>query len=491
MFEQDAQARYFGVTALENIFITEYLPSAKGDYVKVYLSALYHSQTGDDTFGLPELAAELTMPQCDVEAAMRYWERRGVVTLIAGDKPAYRFYSLIQRTLTGQDQAVKPDEGYVAFAESVYAIFGDDRKVRPGEIATAYEWVQDVGLSQEAVLLLLSYMKLTAGKQFSFQRAQKLAVKMRAEGVVSCEDAESYLRFEGETQKGTQDVLRRIGKRRLPSEDELELYKKWRSEWGFAPEAILTACSEMTAAGDPSFKYLDGILARLRTNSNAQTGPQMRQALQKEQDENARVKEFCDALGLKAAFSAALPVYREMAQEMPENVVLLAAQECGRAGAHTLDSVQRLLDVWKEKGITTADAAQKHIARVRGQNTFLQKVFEACGHQGRPTASDRDALEAWRSLGLSDEIILLAAAQASGAEGAKMRYIKKVLENWAGEGVKTIEDARARALSSPSRSASRSKPENGYEQREYTEDELEKAAGTDELLKEARQINGR
>ena len=43
MFEQDESMLRFGVTPVENLFIQEYLPAARGDYVKVYLYALYTS----------------------------------------------------------------------------------------------------------------------------------------------------------------------------------------------------------------------------------------------------------------------------------------------------------------------------------------------------------------------------------------------------------------------------------------------------------------
>ena len=43
MFDRDGQAVYFGVTPVENIFLTEFLPAAKGDYVKVYLLGLFQS----------------------------------------------------------------------------------------------------------------------------------------------------------------------------------------------------------------------------------------------------------------------------------------------------------------------------------------------------------------------------------------------------------------------------------------------------------------
>ena len=37
MFEKYPAALAWGVTPLENKFLLEYLPAAKGDYVKVYL----------------------------------------------------------------------------------------------------------------------------------------------------------------------------------------------------------------------------------------------------------------------------------------------------------------------------------------------------------------------------------------------------------------------------------------------------------------------
>ena len=43
MFHQDESMLRYGVTALDNLFLTDYLPSARGDYVKVYLYVLFLS----------------------------------------------------------------------------------------------------------------------------------------------------------------------------------------------------------------------------------------------------------------------------------------------------------------------------------------------------------------------------------------------------------------------------------------------------------------
>ena len=199
MFERDGQAVYFGATAIENIFLTELMPSAKGDFVKVYLCALFHSGQKEEGLTLADIAQELGQTQAQVEAALRYWERRGALSYIASDPPVYRLYSLTQRALTGQDAAMEVDDAYLTFAENVYALFGDDRKVRPAEIASAYEWVVDEGLSPEAVLTLLRHQKENAGNQFSFRKAGEIAFaryRVAVEGDVKADEIEALFRQE-------------------------------------------------------------------------------------------------------------------------------------------------------------------------------------------------------------------------------------------------------------------------------------------------------
>ena len=484
MFERDGQALYFGATAIENIFLTEFMPSAKGDFVKVYLAAVYHCAAGQDCASVQELARELGQTPAQVEAALRYWERRGALSYIAGEKPVYRLYSLAQRALTGQDAAQDLDEDYIRFTESVYALFGDSRKVRPAEIALAYEWVVDDGLSQEAVLALLDHQKNTAGVHFSFRKAGETAARMRQEGVVSAQDAESYLGFEGSVHTGAQSVLRRLGKRRLPSEEELALYRKWIGEWQFTPQAVLSACRETTAAGDPTFKYLDGILARLRRPEGLdETG------VEKLLDEGGKALEqtsaMLSALGVRANPAAMAPLWQALHEEYPQEIILIAARECALADRRTLDDLNKLLDSWRQKNLDTPEKAEAYIRSVRELDAFLRRIYEACGHRGGPTAQDRELLTAWRADGFPDGVILLAARQAAGAEGRKMAYIRAVLARWKEAGVRTEEDALRLAAAVPDKAAkpARQVAAQRYTQREYNDAELEKQLGVNDLFK--------
>ena len=486
MFEMDQEARSFGVTCVENRFLTDYLPAAKGDYVKVYLWGLYAcAQKGPD-YTLEEMAHELDLSVSDIEAALRYWERRALVSRISDNPPQYRFFSAVQRNMSPAG-AVQADMEYVSFAEAVYAAFGDRRKVKPSEISIAWEWVKDIGLSPEAVLMLLHHCIGQRGVNFSFRIAERLAVAMKEASVQSPDDAEAFLQHDQAVHEGTRKTLSRMGKRRLPTDDELALYEKWITDWQFEPQAILDACREMTS-GDPSFKYLDGILNRLHKESGAKTGAQVQKQFDLEEDEKKKAQEVFTRLGMgRFSGPAAIRQYREMLAVQPHEVLLLAADKCFQT-KHNLEDMVNLLEAWKKKGLETEADVRQYVDKVAEQNALLKEVFEACGHNGRPTEADRRLYEKWAGFGYDQELILCAAEQARSAENSKIAYLDKVLEMWHEAGITDISQARARKKPEEKKKSGKTVSAQQYGQRQYSEEEL--LAVSDDLIEEARKQRG-
>ena len=485
MFEWDQEALSFGVTAVENRFILDYLPAAKGDYIKVYLWGLFACSCKGPDYTLEAMAGDLDLSVADLEAALRYWERRALVSRISGDPPLYRFYSPLQRQ-TSVSSAMPVDMEYVSFAECVYAAFGDRRKVNPAEIALAWEWVQDVGLSQEAVLMLLQHCMAQRGAHFSFKSAEKMAVAMKEAGVTGLEDAEHFLQHSQIVQDGAKKVLSRMGKRRAATEDELALYEKWTGEWGFEAQAVLDACRE-TTGGDPSFKYLDGILNRLRNQADARTGQAVSRKLDQEQEEREKAREVFSHLGVSLMGPAAVNTYHSMLALQPHEVLLVAADECLRRNKNKLDDMTALLEAWKNRGLTTEEAVRQYLDQYREANLALGELFEACGHGGRPTETDRKLYEKWRGWGYGADLLRAAAEQARNAEGSKIAYLDKVLETWHEAGITSAAQTQGRRKTRPA-AQTKTVSAQQYGQRQYTEEEL--LAVSDDLIEEARKQRG-
>lgn len=353
MFQADAQSRVLGITALENLFITEYMPQAKGDHVKVYLSALYHCQQRDEGLSLDDLSQELGLSTAEIEAALRYWERRRLLTRVSDNPLRYTLYHLGERLLTGQDSQ-GGDRDYIAFSEAVYAVFQGERKVRPGDIVTAWEWVTDLKLPQEVVLMLLNYCKDTRGRNFTFKAAAKLALQMREEDIMTPEDAEGFLGHSRGVHEGARAVLKRFNMRRLPTEDELLLYRKWTADWGFHPDAVLAACTETVKASNPSFGYLDGILNGLRRRGAEGGAKAVATQLAREGTSLQGAREVLLALGTRISPTVVLTAYEQLLKRHSHDMVVAAAREVA-ARRGRFEDIPKVLEDWLKQGITTPD----------------------------------------------------------------------------------------------------------------------------------------
>ncbi len=479
MFDRDPKAEIYGVTCVENLFIRDYLPAAKGDQVKVYLWGLYRSLRPQGTFAMEDAAAELEMEKTEVESALRYWERRGLVTIVSNDPPSYLFHSPMERAREGG--GIQADDSYVDFAESVYAAFGSRRKVRPSEISQAWEWVQDLGLSPEAVLMLINHLITVSGPQFSFRKGESAAAAMRQGGVVNAEDAESYLKNDLNLRKGTEAVLRALGKRgRLASDAEIEMYKKWRDQWKFSHDAILEATRE-TTHGEPTFAYLDGILSGIRRRTDSRTAAGLEKHLKEEKDEAALAYEVTSALRPAVSRQIAVNLYRDWRRTFPHEVLLSASAECARTGGGA-EEMTRLLSSWEEKGLVTDSAVREHLARFHAAGEELRALFEVCGRQGRITQADRAWYEKWRRAGFGTDMLTLAAQRAHGITGNKIAYMDSILSSWQKNGITS--PAQAEKEQPPVRG----RPEKvlnaqKFEQRDYTEEEMR--LNSNDILQEA------
>lgn len=86
--------------------------------------------------------------------------------------------------------------------------------------------------------MLIQHMIATRGVNFSFKAAQKLAAELAQEHISTIEEAEAVFQRSEAAMKGARRVLSRLGMRRSPSMDEVDLYLKWTEQWGFEPKAV-------------------------------------------------------------------------------------------------------------------------------------------------------------------------------------------------------------------------------------------------------------
>lgn len=431
LFGFDDKYTMFDITPVQNQFIAEYLPHAKGDHVKVWLYGLMQCYHPREDMNIDTMAHELEMTEEDVLAAFRYWERRGLVHRIS-DKPLqYRYVNMNQLM-----PAVKPDRAYEAFGESVYGAFGNTRRLHGSEISECYEWVEELKLPPEVVIMLLKHMVAIKGKNFAIRSAEPLAARLAEAGVKTIEEAESILSVDRKTVDGAGKILKRLGKRRLPSEDEIALYRKWTQDWGFSPDAIEAACSE-TVKGDPNFGYLDGILKNLCQKDEGKSALNVKD-VEAAFAETDRLRELLSVLGRGNVNETNITLYREMQGMYPDEVILLAGKECSAKG--DINDVRNMLASWKKRGLHTEKEILDYVTRFKQKTGLIRELYEMWGLRGRGTAADRSMIDRWeQEFGFDQDLILFAAGYAAGKE-APMAYLDAMLGKYSEKGIRTRED---------------------------------------------------
>ena len=476
-FAFDEQFAMFDITPVENQFILEYLPGAKGDYVKVYLYGLlccYHPKKEMDA---GSMSRELGMTEEEILTAFRYWERRGIVRRIQDHPPAWQYINIKQKTFAGDEPV---DTEYVQFCRELESCFDGIRDFHGSEIAACYEWKEDLHLSQEVILMLLKYMVRTRGKHFRIKDAEKTAMMLSDEKAFTAEEAEQVLERDEAMNAGFRKVLRKMGKRYNPSDANLMLYRKWVQEWHFTQEAIEDAC-DRTGTSDPSLALVDSILEQAYRSRGETDRPLGKAELDAYEQERKNLKQVLSEAGQYGPVTAAQrKLYKQMTEMYPQEIILIAARECGTK-RHSFDSVLRLLESWKERGFRREEDIREHIEAFHEKEEYLRSLRRKWTSRDAETGQKTlQMLDKWESeLGFSREMITMAAELAFESK-KPVSYMDKILTGWAEKGIRTPEEAgkeirerRGKTAETQGRSGGKGVTAQQYEQRDYSGEQEE------------------
>ena len=438
----DGSAAGFDVTPVENMFITEYMLRAPGDFVKVYLYGLmlcYHNQ---ERMTLTSMARDLDMTEEDVEHAFRYWARNGLVRQVGDNPVCYAYMNIKQLTLT---RAQDPGEKLYnrSFTEEVRRILGD-RLTESADYQKIFDWVDVLELSEEVVLMLLQMEVKKSRGRFSFNVADRTARDWAQRGVRTAEDVEKLVIIDEGRKRSLKKLLARLGQRREPSDDEKALYNKWLDEWGFTEDAVQEACRE-TTKGVPTMAYLDGILMRQHQLGRHDV-QELAAGMAREHTERDFAREVYAGLGRAGVTPpqedlAVIDGWRQMG--FTQEMILMAVSEAhAKTTGGSLEDVEAKLLDWKNRGFASADQVRAARVRVKALNEQLRTVYGAMGIEKRVNQPDRDLLSRWLGeMHMPMELVQLAADYARGS-ASPMMVCNRILVSWQQAGITNEAAAR-------------------------------------------------
>lgn len=364
-------------TPVDNLFLLEYMPAADGTQLRVYLYGLMLCRY--PAFSAVPMHEALGLSEQEVLDACAYWQREGLMRILSADPLEVEYTAPSERP---RDPILVPGK-YGELVQAAQQLFAP-RTLRAQELRYLYDWVEVYGLTEEAVLELISHCLSQKGARVHVNYMDTVARAWASEGVRTLEDAKEYAAAYEEKAGGAAAILKRWNKSRRPTRDEQELYEKWTKGWGFSAEAVLAACPALTKAERPSFQYLNGVLERLHREGMV-TAEAITALFEAEDADAVLAREVFTTLGMGRA---ARPLERAqiatyVLEGAPKDVLLLVADRAqGKERPYAY--LRTLLKELMDNGALTMEQAQAYLAaredrprekRKKDAMDYPQKVY--------------------------------------------------------------------------------------------------------------------
>lgn len=314
----------YSITTVSNRFIDEYMTSANGEFVKIYLYLLRCMNSPDCSFSISRTADKFNHTEKDIQRALKYWEKMNLLQLeYAPDKTISGIYFTDSDAIQEKDDSVplkKASPAHTAEADGGHTLpqapepesaqrtppekvpqakaaynadelkaFQEKEEIRelmfvaesylkkpltPTDTQTLLTWYDRLGLSADLIVYLLEYC--IAGGHSSLHYMDKVAANWKEENIKTVAQAKQNVQSHSRLQYAVIKALGIQGRSLIPA--EFSYIEKWNKEYGFGEEIIAEACSRtILAIHQPNFEYTDRILSNWK-RQNIQCTEDIRRA---------------------------------------------------------------------------------------------------------------------------------------------------------------------------------------------------------------------
>ena len=263
--EQNDKSMLFSSTEIPDVFFTEYLSQANGDYVKVYLYLLFLSKYDKD-IKINDLSKKLALPLKTIQEAFKYWEECGVIM----KKTTGYILTNIQETellkLYSPKLSSSPED--IAKSEKnkyrVKAIENINNQFFQGIMYDSWYndidlWFKKYDFDEQVMLALFNYCYDRSALHRNY--IQVVADSWHKNNIKSFSDLDAYYQKQEKITSIKKQIIRKLGLNRNLTTYEDAYVEKWAIDFKYNLDIIEIALKRTTSKSNISFDYLDKMIS--------------------------------------------------------------------------------------------------------------------------------------------------------------------------------------------------------------------------------------
>ncbi len=248
-------------TPVDNVFISEYLPTFHPLHTKIYLYGLYLCSRPDSRENAAEdMARALGLELFDIENSFRFLQENGLVRVVCANPLEITYLPVVSGM--AYLKKIKPGK-YDGFCMDLQSIV-KGRQITPNEYNEYFNVMEVTGITPDAMLMIAGYC--AEHKKDSYAYVLTVARNWAADGVRTRDDVLDKLEEYSLSDSGLIQVLKALKSKKQIDSFDRDLYHKWTKELGFDLNAVLFAAKSIKGRG--GIERLDGLLMKFYETRN-------------------------------------------------------------------------------------------------------------------------------------------------------------------------------------------------------------------------------
>jgi hypothetical protein len=459
-------------TQVDNLFLGDYLASANGDDVKIYLLGLKSASDPNVEDDVAAISAALKLTPERVMQGFSYWEKRGLVEIRGSDSV---YYLSVKTPLT---PIVKFNaQKFKVFTEETARIL-PDKILSPNEYNRYFEFMTSSGMEVNAMLLIMQYCKDAGGGRTSTDYVLAVADAWAKDGLLKEKQVVSRIEEMETYTESMKSLFEALGLKRAPCLDDRQKLLSWQNGLGYNLDAVLTAARTLKKRG--GMERLDAFMKELSA-ARAMTAPEIAEYTENKEKIRALCVKLCKNIGVYYGSTdsiAELYVTPWLNLGFEADALEQISKFCFLRNARDFEAMRQMVEKFAKQGLFTSAGIASYVDRQIKLDDKIRAVFEKCNFIGSITNKDRESYRNWEEWGF-DESVIFAVAEKFSDRTFPMSAINRALGELRSKNIFKADEADAYLEKKNTEKADTrqtvSRDAAGYMQHEYTEEQLKQA----------------
>lgn len=261
---QNDKSLLFSSTEIPDIFFAEYLPEAKGDFIKVYFYMLFLSKYNKE-IKINDLSKTLALDFPTVQDAIKYWEEKGVLIKKTDgysladiqEIEVSKIYS--PKVTSSPEDAIKSAESQhrAQVIESINSQFFQG-VMTPSWYNDIDLWFTKYGFDDQVMVALFNYAFDKRALHRNY--VQATADAWSKNKIITFDDLDAYFEKQEKRNSINSNICKKLNLYRKLTSYEEEDIVKWTENYGFSMDIIEIALKNASAKNKVRFDYIDTLL---------------------------------------------------------------------------------------------------------------------------------------------------------------------------------------------------------------------------------------